>query len=215
MQLNDLNERAAYAVNISDLFSLLSIGFKSPSRELAAGLWDNSFFHDMNACLESLGLDHISYHPIANDADDLYHQINQEYTRLFLAPWNEKVILTEGAFLHGKKTAQFINESALHAEQCYRHSLYLFEEKGALPGDHISVEFGFLAFLYANLGLALQAERADLVEKSQQAIQLFSQMHLQRWLHSFMKSVSTETSNTFYQALARIGLQLDNLSILQ
>jgi len=201
-----INSDMGRTAMMANLCLLVSIGLCPPSRELAQGLSDGSFFYDYADCLRLVAAEDISYAARAymgRDAEEIFHEINREYTRLFISPKRELVPLYEGLIVHpGEKVSMFISPTAMHCEQVYRRTGFAFEEKNRFPGDHAGIELRYTACLLARRAEALGAQNAQEVEATGEALADFAAQHLSRWVGRFAQQVMTYTQAPFYALLA-------------
>lgn len=211
--------------DLSDLLELLSIALTNPNREIAVALVDGSYFADLNACLNgieslidehSLSIVHAQLADCAEtfpaqDSDTLYHAINQEFTRLFIAPRCEQMPLYESLIVHrgDKKASMFINPTCMHCEQEYRKHGFPFPEKGKTPGDHIAIELRYLAFLISSRIHALAAQNEPELAAVDALILDFTTAHIKRWLHSFADELEHTAMHPFYQTVAKTCLCIE------
>ena len=203
LYLTDDTQRGAALAN---LCLLESIGFCTPTREMAQGLADGSFFSDLFDCLNALfptDLRYAAYAYYGRDTEEIYHEINQEYTRLFLSPKRELVPLYESLIVHpGEKVSMFINPTVMHCEQVYRKTGFAFEEKNKFPGDHVGIELRYFACLLARRAMALE-EGGEADAASCAAVMTeFAAQHLARWVEKFAAQVTLHTQIPLYTALA-------------
>lgn len=200
------------AAALANLFLLESIALCAPTRELAQGLADGSFFSDLFESTQLLCPTDLRYAAMAyygKDAEAVYHEINVEYTRLFVSPKRELVPLYESLIVHpGEKTSMFINPTAMHCEQVYRKTGFAFEEKSKFPGDHIGIELRFFACLLARRAQALEENNAQEAEASLQVLTSFAHEHLSRWMESFCAQTTMHAQIPFYIALADVLAQI-------
>lgn len=217
---HDLHLHADFA----DLFELLSISLNKPTQAFACALADGSYFSDLTACLQGISSALDAQHlddALAKIADAsqafasldtaiLYHQINLDFTRLFVSPKRELIPLYESLIVHrdDKKASMFINPTCMHAEQVYRKSGFPFPEKNKTPGDHVAIELRYVAFLISQRIAGLQADNPPAAQQADALLQAFIKEHLLRWYQPFMLELSTTAAHPFYLVLARIGLLL-------
>ena len=202
---DDIGTLAAAA----NLCLLISIGLCPPTQELAQGLGDGSFFGDYVDGLRALsreGMQDISYAVRAymgRDAQEIYQELNREYTRLFVSPKRELVPLYESLIVHpGEKVSMFINQTVMHCEQVYRKAGFAFEEKNKFPGDHAGIELRFFACLLARKAMALEAGNAEEAQAAGDVLGDFARQHLARWTAKFAEQVMLYTQSPFYALLA-------------
>ncbi len=217
-------QNEAFYENISDLLLLLSIGLTNPTKELAAGLADGSYLHDLEECFQGIWPEHPcndqyiainkalrvirstakTYQQLGTE--EIYTILNREYNRLFLNPRKELIPVYESLLVHkGEKTSMFINATCMHAEQTYRHNHFPFEEKNKVPGDHLAIELRYLSYLFsARLGAAETAD-APAAANIDAALEDFLTSHVKRWYEPFWNEVKTHSKDPFYLLLAEMG----------
>lgn len=242
MEINTLIPTAQTAADYADLFMLLSIGFDIPARELTAAILDGSFLQDLEDCCQSIcpiddtreaapALVEFAHTLIGfiksdcgqtDDAEAFYHGVNQEYTRLFLSPKHEEIAIFESVFLHPKDTAMFINPTAMHMEQLFRHNGFPFPEKSTIPGDHMAMELRYMAYLCSAYRIALDhaATAADegnaageedaAVTRIAAALSELMDSHLKRRFSGFMNAVKEKSEHPVYVILAQAGIIAGN-----
>ena len=139
------------------------------------------------------------------DAEEVYHRINQEYNRLFTNPRRELIPIYESLLVHkGEKTSMFINATCMHAEQTYRHTGFAFEEKNKVPGDHVAIELRYLAYLFASYLNAVQAANETSCKAVEAAVEDFCSQHVQRWLGAFIDEIRANSNDPFYLLMAQV-----------
>lgn len=192
--------------DLANLCLLMSIGLCTPTQELAQGLADGSYFADYADCLRVLAQEDITYAVRAymgRDAQEVYHEINREYTRLFLSPKRELVPLYESLIVHpGEEVSMFINPTVMHCEQLYRKTGFDFEEKNKFPGDHVGIELRYFACLLARRAMALQEGNEQESTAAASALEAFASQHLKRWAERFADQVMTYTQTPLYAVIA-------------
>ena len=207
-----LTDDTGKSAALANLLLLLSIGLSSPTKELAQGLCDGSFFSDYISCQNELFPTDILYAADAyfgRDVESVYHEINVEYTRLFLSPKRELVPLYESVLVHpGEKVSMFINPTVMHCEQVYRKTGFSFEEKNKFPGDHVGIELRYYACLLARRAMALDEGNTSDAEASATVLSEFAAQHIARWITPFAAKVAMHTQVPFYTALADTLSQL-------
>ena len=211
-----VNRDMEKTAGLANLLLLVSIGLCPPNQELAQGLCDGSYFCDFADCLRVLAQEDIAYAARAymgRDAEEVYHEINREYTRLFISPKRELVPLYEGLIVHpGEKVSMFISPTAMHCEQVYRRTGFAFEEKNKFPGDHAGIELRYFACLLARRAMALEAGNEEEIAATEAALADFVAQHLSRWVDKFAEQVMMYTQSPFYALLAdtlgKLAMQL-------
>lgn len=216
-----LSRDVQFLADLSDMIELLSVSLTNPTREFAQALTDGSYFSDLSACLAGLSsaLDAASLEQAQaqiaacterfaqEECDALYHQLNQEFTRLFVSPRRELMPLYESLLVHRgeKKVSMFINPSCMHAEQEYRKHGFVFPEKSKTPGDHVAIELRYIAFLLSSLISAQVSHDAQAQQNAQTYLDEFITAHIKRWYAAFMDELAGTTAHPFYLLIARVG----------
>ncbi|MBR6527914.1 MAG: molecular chaperone TorD family protein [Lachnospiraceae bacterium] len=209
------------AINLSDFYQLMAIAMRCPTKELAEGLLDGSFADDMAACMEGLGVSadvaDEAYDTLcaavladASQAEELFHLLRVEYTRLFLIPKKEKIYIYESRFCYPKDAdprqySMFVSPCALHAEQCYKEAGVRVRKDLQEVPDHMATELEYISYLYRKM-----AETITMENKTEQVlwkvrIETFWQKHLNKWYDAFLAEIQEKTESETYKALATLG----------
>lgn len=209
------------AINLSDFYQLMAIAMRCPTKELAEGLLDGSFADDMAACMEGLGVSadvaDEAYDTLcaavladASQAEELFHLLRVEYTRLFLIPKKEKIYIYESRFCYPKDAdprqySMFVSPCALHAEQCYKEAGVRVRKDLQEVPDHMATELEYISYLYRKM-----AETITMENKTEQVlwkvrIETFWQKHLNKWYDAFLAEIQEKTESETYKVLATLG----------
>ena len=221
------------AINYSDFYQLMAIALRCPTKELAEGLMDGSFADDLAACMEGLGVSanesDEAYDQLcaavlrdSSEAENLFHLLRTEYTRLFLIPKKEQIHIYESRFRYPKDAdpkqySMFVSPCALHAEQVYKEAGVRVRKGLQEAPDHMATELEYLSYLYRKLAESLSREKAE-KEKDQLSaenkqellmwklrIDTFWQQHLVKWYSEFLEELQQKTQLETYRALAALG----------
>lgn len=221
------------AINYSDFYQLMAIALRCPTKEFAEGLLDGSFSDDLAACMEGLGVaadeadeayDRMCTAVLkdSSEAEELFHCLRAEYTRLFLVPKKEKIYIYESRFRYPKDAdprqySMFVSPCALHAEQCYKEAGVRVRKDLQEAPDHMATELEYLSYLYRKLAEGLSREKAE-SENSQVSaetkqdvlmwklrINTFWQQHLAKWYDDFLAELQQKTQLETYRILAELG----------
>lgn len=99
----------------------------------------------------------------------------------------------------------FLNEAALHAEQCYREAgLALSDATSREPGDHIAIELEFMAYLHEQLAAALEAGD-DAAWERWEKLRTDFLPHLERWGVDFFEACERSSCSAVYSWLGKAG----------
>lgn len=220
------------AINYSDFYQLMAIALRCPTKELAEGLLDGSFADDMAACMEGLGVtadeadeayDQMCAAVLkdSSEAEELFHRLRAEYTRLFLIPKKEKIYIYESRFRYPKDAdpkqySMFVSPCALHAEQVYKEAGVRVRKGLQEAPDHMATELEYMSYLYRKLaeglnrakaeeetGVSAEAKQDNLMWKLR--IDTFRQKHLSKWYGAFLAEIQEKTQLETYKALAVLG----------
>lgn len=223
--MDDLREKDRQkAFATSDFYQLLSLSLRLPTAELVDALLDGSYRQDGINILEELSCgeeDIVLVGEALNkskgakgNAAELLSEMRREYTRLFDDPKQPALNIYETLFLHNpEKDNQgvmlFMSPAALDAERCYQEAGVSLVSQSAEPADHMATELEFMMYLYGKKGKALQEQGNEELEKIEQHIQQFNEMHLKKWCLEFFNGLQIQSKIVSYQGfaqLAKVGL---------
>lgn len=198
-----------------ELYYLLSMGMRLPSRELADQIGTGGFWQHMLEITETAGAEESNRKSLPvilakmwqpeMEAEGL-HELRREYTRLFTTPRQALFSLYE-SLARGQSRMMFENTLARHAEDCYRRGGLQIEKRQQEPADYLPVELEFASLLTAELS----GEEAVLPLTGKQCEDLwqeFYDVHLSGWLKEYWLAVARETGSGFYRRLAETGAAL-------
>lgn len=202
----------------ADMFHLLSLFLMPVTSELAEGVRQGVVGKDVDAIFDDLGIDHGSVPsegllPLCGDgrsAEDVFIEMRRDRTKLFAHPERPLIPISEMRFVDvraNEKTPSisFLNEAALHAEQCYREAgLALSDEGSREPGDHIGIELEFLAYLHVCIGVASREGNEVEMRRWGDALTRFSP-HIERWGLDFFAACEQCACGVVYPWLGRVG----------
>lgn len=195
------------ATSLSNLFSLLSIGFAAPTIERAVIVADGTFARDVCSTAEALGLPAEAVSDFAaemqayegRNAEEVMHEIRREYTRLFML--DRLIENTEGAWR--KKAAgqtqvfYMINDIAMEVQD-FMHSCGVVRPAGYNESvDRIDNEWQFCSILATNPEY-LSEQNISAEEKLEQ----FVDEHIKAWVPGMCTQLKEESRIPYYRALA-------------
>ncbi len=133
-------------------------------------------------------------------SDDVFEQMQVDYTRLFIGstaviapPWGS-VYLSDSRLMFQEKTLEvrgWYRRFGLQSDKLYRE-----------PDDHIGLELAFIAHL-AKLGIqALGEEDPEQFAALLDAQRKFLSEHMLRWAPGFCEKVVAEARTDFYKGMA-------------
>ena len=212
------NADLTYSAGCGDFFRLMSMFYLNPTEELAQGILDKSIVEDFQAIFEDVGIDPRKVaaecldgiYEQSNSVEDLRAKLRQDYTTLFTHPKEPLISLYEMRFRDLRDhrdlpSTPFLNEAALHAEQCYREAgLALSDANSREPGDHIAIELEFLAYLHTQLADALNEGDPAAQERWRKALADFKP-HLQSWGLDFFAACAHSACGVVYPWLGEVG----------
>lgn len=195
------------ATNLSNMFSLLSVGFAAPTLERAAIVTDGTFVQDVCTTWEALGLSAEAAEAFASemecyvgrDTEEVMHEIRQEYTRLFML--DRIVENTEGAWR--KKEAghtnvfYMINDIAMEVQDFMRFCGVVRPAGYNESVDRVDNEWQFCSIL-ATAPDYLAEQDINAEEKLEQ----FIDEHIKLWVPGMSKQIQEESRIPYYRSLA-------------
>ena len=203
----------------ADMCRLLSICLMPPTLELAQGIEDGSLEADTHAIFDDLrdtanpeSSDSLpALHMPDQNSKIVFHEIRKDYTHLFTHPTKPLLSLYEMQFcdaLNGAESASmpFLNEAALHAEQCYRKAgIALAANSSREPADHLAIELEFMSYLFMQIASSKQEGNEDYRLQYETALAEFMP-HLKHWASDFFTACSQSNCGIFYPWLGKIGV---------
>ncbi len=176
---------------------------EEPPRELADDLVKGRIsFPDLIPLDEELsegfrGLKEFIEKGKGKEVDELYEDLVDEYTRLFVGPHRLPVQPYESWWVDGK----LMGESLLKVKRDYRKAGIVKARDYAEPEDHIAFELKFMHHL-CELGLSAENE-----EKRRECLNLqkrFLNDHLLKWVPDFCDALYECESSDFYKGIAKL-----------
>jgi TorA maturation chaperone TorD len=209
------------SIAASDMFKLLSMFLHLPTEEIAVGILDGSLADDVLEIFIELGVYDSRIGKInsklkalqgkASDTSECLTAMRQEYTRLFTHPQKPVIDIYETYFLFQPedggqdKPSLFISPAALDAEQRYKQADLVKSKEFNEPGDHMTIELEFMAYLYCQLVKALQEDNQEAITLRNEQIEEFKELHLQKWAMDFFNLVVSKSQREVYQTIGLIG----------
>jgi putative dimethyl sulfoxide reductase chaperone len=222
---NDADSLARVAENLSDLYQILAIGFRDPTKELAVALLDGSLESDLVDCLQraeiggtdidealrllrGLRADELAPRPESL----LLHELKVEYARLFIGPRAPQVHPYESVYRdtpHGSGAAVLmVGPSALAVREAYRRVNGPGADDAAEPPDHVATELDFQMCLYYMEAQAWQSHDEAAAKGWRSVAEDFATGHLCRWGPELCRDVRAKSHHAFYGALARAAIAI-------
>ena len=212
---------------MSDLSSLLAVGFRFPEDEsLASGLADGSFLKDWCASWEDACAGESFDEEIVSECAEVlaradHAAMRREYSRLFLAPGADVPIWPyESAFRHdaaGKEDVPnlFRTQATVDVERQMADAGVRPKHLRTEPCDLCATEFEFLSYLYARWGEAIRVGDAGDGNDAgceeggpsewERRIAAFSDEHVLKWIPQFFSQVQEQSRIPEYRLLAKLG----------
>lgn len=174
------------------LYRLLAALYRYPLRQetldaLAEAYWQEQ--SPLDRSLRDLQLALNKLEPATREV-----RLNIEMTRLMEGPGLTAAPPYASYYLNGKR---LMGPAAQAATRAYLE-WQAVPDKPSIPPDHISVEFGFMAYL------AEQAAQMD----TREASFTFLQKNLRPWLSLFCANLEASSREPFFSALARVTRQV-------
>ncbi|MFZ2071725.1 MAG: molecular chaperone TorD family protein [Halobacteriota archaeon] len=130
-------------------------------------------------------------------ADELYEDLVDEYTRLFIGPHRLPVQPYESWWVDGK----LMGESLLKVKRDYRKAGIVKARDYAEPEDHIAFELKFMHYLCEE---GLCAENEEKVKECLNLQREFLNDHLLRWARDFCDALYECELSDFYKGIAKL-----------
>lgn len=210
---------------MSDLSSLLAVGFRFPENEsLASGLADGAFLKDWRASWEDACAGESFDEEIVSECAEVFARadhaaMRREYSRLFLAPGADVPIWPyESAFRHdaaGKEDVPnlFRTQATVDVERQMADAGVRPKHLRTEPCDLCATELEFLSYLYARWGEVIRVAGSDSSTGSEEGgpskwehrIAAFSRDHVFKWIPQFFSQVQGQSRIPEYRLLAKLG----------
>lgn len=206
----------------ADVFCQLTTAFFDPTRDLVEQLADGSFsasfitsFQDlMNRDISAEAVFH-AVRPLRSfqttlsrgAEDDLLHELNREYTRLFIGP-GRAVVPPYETFYNPKATESpllMVSREAKAVESAYREAGVAVAGDLREPADHFATECEFIYYLAQKEADSWSEDNAANALAWRRRQLAFLETHLGRWGGQFCHRVLSESSHPFYQSCAHLG----------
>lgn len=185
----------------SDVYQLLSMFLRLPTKELVEGLRDGSLADDVENIFHEIEIDDtetalfmesLRESSLSDTPEETLSGLRREYTRMFSNPKKPEIDIYEALFLWDKdsgepKPSLFISPAALDAERCYKKAGLARSKEINESADHFATQMEFMMFLYADLATSLQEDEGEKYENTKEILQEFEQLHLKRWAQPFFK----------------------------
>lgn len=176
---------------------------EEPPRELADDLVNERFsFPDLISLNKELsegfrGLKEFMEKNKSKAVDELYEDLVDEYTRLFVGPHRLPVQPYESWWVDGK----LMGESLLKVKKDYRKAGIVKARDYTEPEDHVAFELKFMHYL-CDEGFCAENE-----EKMKECLNLqkkFLNAHLLRWVLNFCDALYECELSDFYKSIAKL-----------
>lgn len=214
-----MEERLPYAA----FFELMGLSFSYPDRKFLDLIQSGEY---KDAYLELAGLVGLDEETVADmtatlddmaqrDAEELFHELRIEYTRLFVGAPRPLVSLSEGVWLGHKRgdkvVLAMVNGSSMAVEK-FMKSCGIFPSKtNREPIDNIYTECEFMQYL-----LTKPSFPEDFVRTPMEAYDYFLKEHMAKWVPGFAEQVQKTTEMAWFASLARaISAYVEMLALKQ
>ncbi|MEM5816586.1 MAG: molecular chaperone TorD family protein, partial [Desulfitobacterium hafniense] len=135
----------------------------------------------------------------------------RDYKRLFTQPKQQAVGIYETMFLYqpeegtSEKPVLFVSAAALDAERCYRQAGLVRAKEVNEPADHMATEMEFMSYLWLQKAIALRENDQEGLNKRNEQIREFSEIHLRKWAIAFYDECFLSSKTDVYQTFGQIG----------
>lgn len=195
--------------HLSNMFSLLSVGFAAPTIERARLMSDGTFAREVCETWAALGLPASEADAFARDmeayrgrdAQEVLHEVRREYTRLFMV--DRLVENTEGAWRKraaGHENVFYMINDISTAVQDFMRTCGVVRPAGYNDSvDLIDNEWYFCSILADD-----PAYLAESGLSAEEKLVEFTSEHLRAWVPGFSEQVIEQTRIPYYRALAAL-----------
>ncbi|MFO7568577.1 MAG: molecular chaperone TorD family protein [Smithellaceae bacterium] len=220
-EVNKAERELQRSVAASDMYRVLFIALHFPTDELASGLLDGSFSHDVMSIFEELnfpaqesGKIRTQLNALSGDKknkEQLLTEMRREYTRLFTHPKKPVIAIYETTFLYNpedelqSKPSLFISPAARDAERCYKKAGLEMSREINEPADHIATQMEFMMYLYLQKAKSIRNGNREELATRDDEIREFLQAHLQKWAKNFFDMCISSSQADFYKVIGEIG----------
>ena len=203
----------------ADMYHLLAVGLAEPTRELAKGLIDAGFQTDVRSILEWFALsgedaadidatlNRLTASAAGEAVEAVYHELNMEYTRLFIAPLPVLVSPYESIYVDSAPDMPallMVGPAASAVLEAYREAGLDMKEGLNEPPDHIATELEFMYYLNRQEFTARQQGQDEEADRWRRLQQAFITDHLGQWAMAFYSRLQKMTQAPFYMLMARL-----------
>jgi TorA maturation chaperone TorD len=212
MMKQDISTQDGWIVHAA-FCELLAVSLQLPTSELVATLVSGEFGEALGEVGERVGLevpllaraDSLLCGYVGQEADELFHLLRTEYTRLFVGAPEPVVSPYAGVWYarrQGVEPLLFVSTRAMEIERFMRHYGIGQAEGKNEPLDHIATEFEFLQYVaLANAGAVQMPEG---IEMSTQVFDTFLSRYVADWSEDFANSIAASSECAFYQTIADV-----------
>jgi len=211
-------------VAASNLYQMLAIFLRTPSRELVSGIMSGAVSDTVLQLIDEAGLMKPSCVVIKAALDSLSQHTQEDgislsklrhaYTTLFSHPAKPEIAIYESLFLFWEKNPQgrldeaprlFVSPAALDAERCYRKAGYARSPERNEPADNMATELEFMYNLYASKADALAEGDQKKEGLADDCIEEFTRIHLRKWVVRFFDRCADVARHPFYHTVGLVG----------
>ncbi len=220
-EVNTEEREILRCIAASDMYRLLFLSLHFPTEELASGLLDGRFSHDVMSIFEELDFPTQECGAIRTQLDalrgdeknkeKLLTALRREYTRLFTHPKKPAIAIYETTFLYNpedelqSRPSLFISPAARDAERCYKKAGLEMSREINEPADHIATQMEFMMYLYLQKAKSIRDGNREEGATRDDEIREFLQSHLQKWAKNFFDLCISSSQIDFYKAIGEIG----------
>ena len=194
-----------------DLYAFLyRMYLEEPPRELATDLSNGKFsFPDLDSLNKDMaeGFEMIKSYASGKGEDEIYEDLVDEFTLLFIGPYNLPVQPYETIWVDDKMAG----ESLLGLKEDYRKAGVSRSKSYPEPEDHIAFELLFMHHL-CEVGLSSIDDEEKLLLTLETQID-FLEDHIMKWVPLFCDKLIEYEKSEFYKCIAKITkgfLDIDN-----
>jgi anaerobic sulfite reductase subunit A len=131
-------------------------------------------------------------------ADELYENLQEEYTRLFIGPSEDAILPYESSYMEKNFTGKVV----IKAKENYRKAGIEKVEECNEPEDHVALELDFMAYLCKGMTEKLRGE--EKIKRELVIQREFLDGCLAKWVPQFCEDIIKSPNSDFYKGIAKI-----------
>jgi TorA maturation chaperone TorD len=196
----------------SALYSLFTVAFLYPNKELIKSLKSGEYSKALRAILKELNLleegafavEKINAYATRLNTSELLLDLQKEYTRLFIPSRPEHPApfcpLYESVYENGS----LMGEAAFQVARLFYEAGLKKVDEFNLPHDHFALELEFMSYLCSKEAEGLELGNELITTKSKRLQLIMLKEHIGKFSFQLLESVQAYSQNDFYTSTASL-----------